>query len=70
MILAPPITVVKGEILTFIEETNPKSDRPYWIFCKGDGKEGWIPKQILKINGSEVTTFGELYGERALLNEE
>lgn len=46
-----PITIHKGEVLEYIEESDPDGDWPNWIFCKGDGKEGWVPKQILEING-------------------
>lgn len=47
-----PIKIEKGEELRFIEESNPDGDWPNWIYCKGDHKEGWIPKQILEVKGS------------------
>ncbi|MFT5674301.1 MAG: hypothetical protein ACI808_000216 [Paraglaciecola sp.] len=52
-----PIKLEVGEELQFIEESNPNGDWPNWIFCKGADKEGWVPKQILKIEGSKVTSL-------------
>ncbi len=52
-----PIKIEVGEKLLFIEESNPKGDWPNWVFCKGFNKEGWIPKQILEIEGSQVTAL-------------
>ena len=50
-----PVRVVKGEKLTFIEESDPLGDWPNWVFCRGENKEGWIPNQILEIsNGIAV----------------
>ncbi|WP_210470101.1 hypothetical protein [Vibrio crassostreae] len=48
------IKLAVGEELQFIEESNPDGDWPNWIFCKGADKEGWVPKQILQIEGSKV----------------
>ncbi len=49
-----PIDVVKDEILEFVEESDPDGDWPNWIYCRGKNKGGWIPKQILEIDGTNV----------------
>lgn len=49
-----PISVSEGEMLKLIKESDPEGDWPNWIFCKGEGKEGWVPKQILNIQGIEA----------------
>lgn len=49
-----PIDIKQGEMLTFIEESDHDGDWPNWIFCKGENKEGWVPKQILNIKETEV----------------
>lgn len=46
-----PIQISKGEALTIIKESDPNGDWANWIYCKGSNKEGWVPKQILSING-------------------
>ncbi len=51
-----PISIKKGEALVLIEESDPTGDWPNWVFCKGEGKEGWIPKQILAVDGSKAIT--------------
>ncbi|GAL30545.1 hypothetical protein JCM19239_6844 [Vibrio variabilis] len=45
-----PIVVVQGEQLTVIEESDAQGDWPNWVLCRGEGKKGWVPKQILTIN--------------------
>lgn len=50
-----PIKVQKGEILEFVEESDFAGNWPNWVYCKGEDKEGWIPKQILKISSNRVT---------------
>lgn len=52
-----PIEIQQGEVLNFIEESDPAGDWPNWILCKRDNKEGWVPKQILKISGKTVTVL-------------
>lgn len=52
-----PIRVTKGEVLQFIEESDPDGDWANWIFCKGMGKEGWIPKQILSVREGKATVL-------------
>ncbi len=49
-----PIKLDIAEELQFIEESNPNGDWPNWVFCKGIDKEGWVPKQILQIEGTQV----------------
>lgn len=52
-----PISVTKGEKLRFVEESDPNGDWPNWVLCHGKSKEGWVPKQILNITNSEVTSL-------------
>jgi len=49
-----PIRVSKHERLERIEESDPNGDWPNWVLCKGDNKQGWVPKQILQIEGSSA----------------
>ena len=51
-----PINIRKGEILEFVEESNPDGDWPNWIYCKGINKEGWVPKQVLHVDDKKVTS--------------
>ncbi|USD61998.1 hypothetical protein J4N45_08585 [Vibrio sp. SCSIO 43140] len=44
-----PIIVTQGEQLTVVEESDPQGDWPNWVLCRGCGKKGWVPKQILTI---------------------
>ena len=51
-----PIMIIAGEKLAVIKESDSSGDWPDWVFCKGDGKEGWIPRQILTITGTEAVS--------------
>ena len=46
-----PIQIFKGEEFSITEESDPNGDWPNWLFCKRCNKEGWVPKQIISING-------------------
>ncbi|RKF18050.1 hypothetical protein DBZ36_12465 [Alginatibacterium sediminis] len=50
-----PIVVQRGEVLEFIEASDPNGDWPNWVYCQGIDKQGWVPKQILKLDDSLVT---------------
>ncbi|MZI94148.1 hypothetical protein F9817_13190 [Vibrio sp. CAIM 722] len=54
---AHPIKISKDEVLTFIQESNPQGDWPNWMLCQGVEKEGWVPKQILRIEGTQATAL-------------
>ena len=47
-----PIEIVKGEKLIVIKESDPLGDWPNWLYCQGDKKEGWVPKQIIALKGT------------------
>ena len=47
-----PIQISKGEELVIIKESDSNGDWPNWIFCKGKNKEGWVPRQIISIEGT------------------
>lgn len=50
-----PISVSTGETLEYLEESDPQGDWPNWVYCRGKKKKGWIPRQILEINGTMVS---------------
>lgn len=52
-----PIKIEKGETLQFVKESDPEGEWANWAYCKGVDKEGWVPKQLLEINGNEVTVL-------------
>ncbi|MCY9805912.1 hypothetical protein OTK51_21030 [Vibrio scophthalmi] len=62
-----PIRIEKGEKLQFVEDSNSDGDWANWVFCKGVDKEGWIPKQILKISGNEVTVLQDYFAKEHCL---
>ncbi len=49
---ANPIKLLAGENIELLEESDPMGEWPYWILCRGAGKEGWVPKQIIDSKGS------------------
>ena len=46
-----PIQLQKGELVECIEISDENGDWAGWIYGKGLDKEGWVPKQILKVQG-------------------
>ncbi|WP_026971108.1 SH3 domain-containing protein [Aliagarivorans marinus] len=56
-----PIRVLAGEELVVIEESNPEGDWPNWVLCKGTNKQGWVPKQLLRIVGSSATMLSDYH---------
>ncbi|GLO63696.1 hypothetical protein MACH09_42040 [Vibrio sp. MACH09] len=58
-----PIRIVKGETLQLVEESDSEGDWANWIFCRGENKEGWVPKQILVIDNGEVTVLKDYYAK-------
>lgn len=58
-----PIKIVTGETLQFVEESNPNGVWANWVFCKGIGKEGWVPKQILNIEGNHITSLQDYHAK-------
>ncbi|MGR4992189.1 SH3 domain-containing protein [Vibrio rotiferianus] len=63
-----PIQVSEGEQLQFIEESDPNGDWANWVFCKGVGKEGWVPKQILTIEGCDVLVRKDYFAKEHTLS--
>ena len=49
-----PISISRGEELVLVEESDPSGDWPNWVYCKGDNKEGWVPKQIVDAEGEKL----------------
>jgi hypothetical protein len=71
-----PIRIKEGETLEFIEESDPEGDWPNWVFCRGKEKEGWIPRQILRIEETLAVSLADysaqehnLYPEEILVSE-
>ncbi|EGQ7979812.1 MULTISPECIES: SH3 domain-containing protein [Vibrio] len=62
-----PIRIEKGEILQFVEESNPEGDWANWVYCKGINKEGWVPKQILEIEGDKVVVLKDYFAREHTL---
>lgn len=42
------IHLVRNEIVDCIEESEEGGDWAGWVYCRGDEKEGWVPKQIVE----------------------
>ena len=51
-----PIRVRSGELVTVREEYQGEPGWRNWIWCihSVTGKEGWVPKQYLEINGTQA----------------
>ena len=58
-----PIKLEKGETLQFVEESNPDGPWANWVFCKGAEKQGWVPKQVLQIEGELVTSLQDYHAQ-------
>ncbi len=56
-----PIQIVSGELLQFIEESNSEGDWANWVFCRGENKQGWVPKQILDIQDQNVEVLQDYH---------
>ncbi|WP_407356540.1 hypothetical protein [Methanolobus sp. WCC5] len=48
-----PVSVIKGESVICLEESNPDGDWAGWVLCKMSDNEGWIPYQIIEREGSK-----------------
>ncbi|MGF1734125.1 SH3 domain-containing protein [Photobacterium satsumensis] len=64
-----PIRVESGELLEFVEESNPEGDWANWVFCRGKDKQGWVPKQVLNIRGESVEVLRDYYAIEHHLSE-
>lgn len=62
-----PISIEKDEILEFVEESNPNGDWANWIYCRTDEKEGWVPKQILKLKNDKVVCLEDYIATEHIL---
>ncbi|WP_375753595.1 SH3 domain-containing protein [Vibrio sp. HN007] len=58
-----PIKIEKGEVLKVVEQSDPNGPWPNWVNCKGIGKQGWVPKQILDIEGEQAVTNQDYYAK-------
>ena len=58
-----PIRVERGERLAWVEESNPQGDWANWVFCRGEGKEGWVPKQILTKDAKEAVVTEDYHAK-------
>ena len=54
-----PIRIRNGEKLSFVKESNPDGDWPGWIYCTGEGKEGWVPRRILSPRDGGLTATAD-----------
>ena len=46
-----PIILSKGQIVKPLEQSNPTGDWANWVLCESEDNKGWIPKQIIEIDG-------------------
>lgn len=46
-----PIKLLKGELVECVEASDENGEWAGWIYCKGEAKEGWVPRQIIKQQG-------------------
>lgn len=56
-----PISLKAGEEVSILEESDPEGDWPNWLFCKVEGKEGWVPKQIIESRGEKGRILEDYY---------
>lgn len=56
-----PIQIEAGEVLEVIEESDFAGPWPNWMLCKGIDKQGWVPRQILRIKGKLATASKDYY---------
>jgi variant SH3 domain-containing protein len=65
---ADPITLAQGEVATLDGREEPWEDNPDWLWVWGEnaaGKGGWIPRPLLRIEGSSGVAL-EDYDAREL----
>lgn len=48
-----PIQLTKGERVKCGEISDDNGDWAGWIYCTGDDKEGWVPRNIIEIDAAE-----------------
>jgi len=46
-----PIKLEENEKVEIREYSDLNGDWPNWVYCKSVSYEGWVPKQIIAING-------------------
>ncbi len=75
-----PIQLKKGDLLRCMESSDSECDWPNWIFCKYKGQEGWVPSQIIRVEGNKglitenydarefTVVVGEIYCAEKKLN--
>lgn len=47
-----PILFRKGERVTFGQEFKEDPDWKNWVWCEGNSKKAWVPKQYIIIDGA------------------
>lgn len=48
-----PVSVKEGECVECVEYSNAEGEWAGWVLCKTHDNAGWLPHQILKIEGSK-----------------
>jgi len=60
-----PISLIKGDCVQVLKDSDPSGDWPNWVLCHGNDQEGWVPKQILDLNGN-MAVVSENYTAREM----
>lgn len=47
-----PICFLKGELVKVGQEFKEDPDWKNWVWCEGNNKKAWVPKQYIKILGT------------------
>lgn len=54
-----PITFVAGELVQVIQKFTDDPEWANWVKCENaDGKQGWVPLQLLHVDGEWATAQG------------
>lgn len=55
-------------MLSYIKESDPQGDWPNWVYCRGEKKEGWVPRQILDIRLEMVVVLDDYSAREHVLS--
>lgn len=65
-----PIRICSGETVTVAEEYHGDPGWKNWIWCthQQTGKQGWVPKQYLEINGNQARVLADFNARELTVN--
>ncbi len=61
-----PIILKQNEVVEIIEKENNNPNWKKWMFCRKDGKLGWVPEQIIEKIGKTKGVIKEHYSAKEL----